>query len=60
MVDLKTIIKMNAIQDNPVAESNAKLMEHLFRPDITTIKGGMLTGSRVDTSGPIIFLVLHG
>ena len=39
VVDLKTIIKTNAIQDNPVTESNAKLMEHLFRPDITTIKG---------------------
>ena len=39
VVDLKTIIKMNVIQDNPVTDSNLKLMEHLFRPDIPTVKG---------------------
>ena len=39
VVNLKTIIKMNVIQDNPVTESDVKLMEHLFRPDIPTIKG---------------------
>ena len=39
VVDLKTIIKMNAFQDNPVPESNGKLMECLFRPDIPTVKG---------------------
>ena len=39
VVDLKTIIKMNAIQDNPVTKSNIKLMEHLNGPDIPTAKG---------------------
>ena len=39
MVDLKTIMKMNSIQDNLVTRSNLKLMEHLFRPDIPAIKG---------------------
>ena len=34
VVNLKTIIKTNVIQ-----ESDVKLMEHLFRPDIPTIKG---------------------
>ena len=27
VVDLKTIIEMNAIWDNPITESNVKLME---------------------------------
>ena len=39
VVDLKTIIKMNAIWDNPVTESDVKLMQHLFGPHIPTIKG---------------------
>ena len=39
VVDLKTIIKMNMIQDNPVTESDIKLMEHLYGHDISTIKG---------------------
>ena len=39
VVDLKTIIKMNAIQDNPVTKSDIKLMEHLYRPNIPTVKG---------------------
>ena len=39
VVDLKTIIKTNAIQDNSVTESDIKLMEHLFGPDIPTVKG---------------------
>ena len=39
LVNLKTIIKMNMIQDNPVTESNLKLMECLFGPDIPTLKG---------------------
>ena len=39
VVNLKIIIKMNSIQDNHVTESDVKLMEHLFRPDIPTIKG---------------------
>ena len=39
VVDLKTIIKMNVIQDNPITKSNLKLMEHLFGPNIPTIKG---------------------
>ena len=39
VVDLKTIIKMNMIQDNPITESDIKLMECLYGPDIPTIKG---------------------
>ena len=39
LVNLKTIIKMNVIWDNPITEPNVKLMECLFGPDITTIKG---------------------
>ena len=39
VVVLKTIIKMNVIQDNPVTKSDLKLMEHLYRPDIPTMKG---------------------
>ena len=27
------------IQDNPITESDVKLMEHLFMPNIPTIKG---------------------
>ena len=34
VVNLKTIIKTNVIQDNPINESDVKLMEHIFRPDI--------------------------
>ena len=34
LVNLKTIIKTNTIQDNPVTKTNVKLMEHLFGPDI--------------------------
>ena len=39
VVDLKTIIRMNAIWDNPVTKSDLKLMEHLFRPDIPDASG---------------------
>ena len=39
VVNLKTIIKMNVIQDNLVTETDVNLMEHLFGPDIPTIKG---------------------
>ena len=39
VVDHKTIIKTNMIQDNPVTKSNIKLMEHLYGPNILTIKG---------------------
>ena len=39
VVDLKTIIKTNVIWDNPVNKSDIKLMEHLYRPNIPTIKG---------------------
>ena len=39
VVNLKTIIKTNVIQDNPVTKSDLKLMEHFFEPDIPTIKG---------------------
>ena len=39
VVNLKTIIKMNMIQDNPVIQSDLKLMEHLYRPNISTVKG---------------------
>ena len=39
VVNLKTIIKMNMIQDNLVTESNVKLMECLFKPNIPTVKG---------------------
>ena len=39
MVDLKTIIKMNAIWDNLVTKPNIKLMECLYGFDIPTIKG---------------------
>ena len=39
VVDLKTIIEMNMIWDNPITKSNIKLIECLYRPDILTIKG---------------------
>ena len=39
VVDLKTIIKTNVIWDNPVTESNLKLMECLLGHNTTTIKG---------------------
>ena len=39
VVDLKTIIKTNTIWDNLVTESGVKKMEHLFGPDIPTVKG---------------------
>ena len=39
VVDLKTIIKMNVIQDNPATESDIKLMECLYGPNIPTVKG---------------------
>ena len=39
VVDLKTIIKMNVIWDNPVTESDIKLIKCLYGPDIPTTKG---------------------
>ena len=39
VVNLKTIIKTNVIQDDPVTESNLTEMACLFRPDIPTAKG---------------------
>ena len=39
VIDLKTIIKMNVIWDNPITESNIKLMECLYGPNIHTVKG---------------------
>ena len=39
VVDLKTIIKTNMIWNNPSTKYDVKLMEHLFRPDIPTVKG---------------------
>ena len=39
VVDLKTITKMNMIQDNPITKSDIKLMECLYGPDIPTVKG---------------------
>ena len=39
VVGLKTIIGMNAILDNPITESDIKLMECLYGPDIPTLKG---------------------
>ena len=39
VVDLKTIIKTNAIQDNPIIESNIEHREHLYGPNIPTITG---------------------
>ena len=44
VVNLKTIIKTNTIQDNPITESDIKLMEHLYGPDIPTIKGKTTRG----------------
>ena len=38
VVNLKTLIKTNIIQDNLVTKSNLKLMEHLFGPDIPTTR----------------------
>ena len=38
VVNLKTIIK-NAIRDNPSTESDVKLMECHFGPDLPTVKG---------------------
>ena len=38
VVGLKTIIGMNAILDNPITESDIKLMERLYGPDIPTLK----------------------
>ena len=39
VVNLKTIIKTNVIWDNPITKSDIKLMEHLYGPDIPTVKG---------------------
>ena len=39
VVNLKSIIKTNAIWDTSVTESNIKLMEHLHGPNIPTVKG---------------------
>ena len=39
MVNLKTIKKLNVIWDNPVTKSDVKVMEHLYGPDIATLKG---------------------
>ena len=39
VVDLKTIIKTNVIQENPVTKSNIKLMGCLYGPNILTVKG---------------------
>ena len=39
VVNLKTIIETNITWNNLVTKSNLKLMEHLFGPDIPTVKG---------------------
>ena len=39
VINLKTITKTNVIWDNPITESDIKLMEHLYGPDIPTVKG---------------------
>ena len=39
VVNLKTIIKTNAIWDNPITKSDIKLMEHLYGPSIPTVEG---------------------
>ena len=39
VVNLKTIIKMNMIWDNPVTKSYIKLVDSLYGPNIPTIKG---------------------
>ena len=39
VVDIKTIIRMNVIWDNPITVSDIKLMECLYGPDISTKKG---------------------
>ena len=41
VVDLKTIVKTNTFQDNPIPQSDIKLMEHLYGPNIPTVKGKM-------------------
>ena len=38
VINLKTIIKTNMIQDNPITQSDVKLIECLFRPDIPNVK----------------------
>ena len=43
VVDLKTIIKVNTIWDNPVTKSDIKLMECLYGPNFPTINGKTTT-----------------
>ena len=39
VVSLRTIIKTNTIQDNPITKSDIKLMDHIYGPNIPTIEG---------------------
>jgi len=39
LADLKKIIQMNAIQDNPVTLKQVKLAEKIFGPDVGALKG---------------------
>ena len=39
VVNLKTIIRTNMIQDNPITKSDIKLIEFLYGPDTPTVKG---------------------
>ena len=38
-VNLKPIMEINVMWDNPITKYDVKLMEHLFGPDIPTVKG---------------------
>ena len=37
--DLKNIIKMNSIQNNPVTQEDVDLAEKIFGPDVASLKG---------------------
>ena len=39
MNDLKAIVKMNSIKNNPVTLDDIKIAQHIYGPDIATVKG---------------------
>ncbi len=45
--DMKAIIQMNAIKNNPVTTEDVDIAKKIFGPDLTTLKGKMTRGAPV-------------
>jgi predicted HAD superfamily hydrolase len=48
--DMKAIIQMNTIKNNPVTTEDINITEKMFGPDISSLKGKLLTASQYQSS----------